>query len=265
MPSKIVKNEYSPYGDVGNEYEKDSDCSEDEEIDNIHEDIPDNEDYFFEDVEENELNLAIIEEDIDEIKEAIKNNVKGDGKTLFYAIKTTNNDIIDLIMQYDTPVVSSVLAESIRYVNDSKILDKLIIYLKDKDRLNLKKRSMYTDFSIEDSVITEGREYFNRAFNTSSKEKQEKKKIIFSLLFRNCLKTEVEELKNKLKKLRIKTINGKDINDILSQDELCELIQNEFDIQIDKYDDFNLEIIKPAIINTKNDNDDDDDDDDELN
>jgi hypothetical protein len=277
MPSKIVKDKFGYY-----EYEKDSDCSEDEEIDRIieyyeDETIPEYDPglYDDEDYEKNELNRAIVSNNIDRIKKAIENNVKGDGRSLFLAIMSKNNDIIDLIMQYDTPVITSILAESIYYIDDPELLDKLIIYLKDKHRLNLKKRGLLNENAVEDHIIKMGKQKFDPFYNPYSKEKEEKKKIILSLLFRNCLVTELEELKNKLIKLEIKTINNKDINSISSQKELCKLIQYQFDIQIDKYDDFNLEIMKPAIKNTKdddddenddeNDDDDDDDDDNELN
>jgi hypothetical protein len=260
MPSKIHKLPKVFNNDgLFIEYEKDSDCSEDEEIDKLHKSIAGHLEPDFYEIEKNKLNLAIIKKDIKLVKEYIDNGILPDSKTLYYAINTENLDIIDLIMEQDIPIVTGVLAEAMRTVYNLDVLDKLIKYLRDKKKLNVKKRRMYDEDSVEDHIIQQARILMNKVYV----KHPDREKIIFPLLFRNCLETEVEELKNKLKKLKIKTINGKDINDISSQDELCELIKNQFNIQIDKYDDFNLEIIKPAIINTKNDNDDDDDD--ELN
>jgi hypothetical protein len=96
--------------------------------------------------EKNELNLAIISEDIDKIKAAIKNNIKGDCKSLYYAILTDDNDIIELIHN-----------------------------LKHPNGLNIKKSCFYIG-STEDNLINDGRTLLNPHFINYSKEKIDKKK-----------------------------------------------------------------------------------------
>jgi hypothetical protein len=84
------------------------------------------------------------------------------------------------------------------------------------------------------------------------------KQRLFSLLFRSCALTKVAELRRKLRRLNIDKIDGKSIDSINSETELCYLIVTGLKVNVTKYDGFNYSITKPPVR-------DDDDDDDDVN
>jgi hypothetical protein len=67
-------------------------------------------------------------------------------------------------------------------------------------------------------------------------------KGLFSLIFRSCVLREVAELRETLHNLKINQINGKPIDSISSETELCDLIDHGLNVNIHKYDNNSYEM-----------------------
>jgi len=92
---------------------------------------------------------------------------------------------------------------------------------------------------------------FNEEMYRKIKEVLEQR--LFSLIFRSCALKEVDELRTKLHNLGINEIDGKPINGIKSETDLCDLIESGLKVDIHKYDTFDYTKIKVAV---RDDNDD---------
>jgi len=153
-------------------------------------------------------------------------------------------------MKYETDIQAEKIIDiAIDNYSKKNVLDKLIKY--EQFNNGILEYIKYYDTKLYKSSMNVTPEMYESIKNVI-------KQRLFSLLFRSCALTKVAELRRKLRRLNIDKIDGKPIDDINSETELCDLIVTGLKVNVTKYDGFNYSITKPPV---RDDDDDDDDDD----
>ena len=125
--------------------------------------------------------------------------------------------MVKLILSYDPYVSPNIIKNIFDLLDDTNIINVIINYLIKIDKLNFSK-------SIINSLLK------NESYS------EEKKDIIKSLLFRQCINQDIDELKRRLRYLHVNIINNIPIDDIKSSIILCDLINKNLYFNIHKYD-----------------------------
>jgi hypothetical protein len=163
---------------------------------------------------------AIKEGDMDTIKFVMDNGIKLGISEIRDVFFTNNIEIIKLILSYNPYFDHYILTHVFYDINDIECIDYVIKYL------------INNDISLYDIPKIKNTDRFSKG----------KKDLLHSIIFRQCITTELDILKNNLKDLNISRINGILINDIRSTIELCHLIKENLDFNINKYDNDSYEL-----------------------
>jgi len=140
-------------------------------------------------------------------------------------------------MNYKTDIEAATIIDiAIDNYNENNALDKLIKYLTFNNRI-IENIKYMNELNYNSRTMEFTSEMFEDIKNTT---------IIF-LLFRSCALTEVDKLRKNLHTLKIDEIDGKPIDGINSEKELCDLIVNGLKVDIHKYDTFDYTKIKVAV------------------
>jgi len=155
--------------------------------------------------------------DVEEVKSAIDNGQKITLEVINAAIDSNDINMVKLILSYDPYVSPNIIKNIFDLLDDTNIINVIINYLIKIDKLNFSK-------SIINSLLK------NESYS------EEKKDIIKSLLFRQCINQDIDELKRRLRYLHVNIINNIPIDDIKSSIILCDLINKNLYFNIHKYD-----------------------------
>jgi hypothetical protein len=126
--------------------------------------------------------------------------------------ETMFNIIIDNIK-------TNVLDELVKHENFNKLISALNDLRQDRFKI---------PFQVEDEIYVNIKDVLEKG--------------LFSLIFRSCALREVDKLRETLHNLKINKINGKPIDNINSETELCDLIEHGLNVNIHKYDNDSYEM-----------------------
>jgi len=226
---------------------------------------------------ESELLTAIRKDDEENVRVLLERGIKPNVDCIKVGFYKKNANIINLLFKhrnynsdqyYDTYQIlinDLLVALDINFMNYASgiqaetIINSVIDNYKNNNVLDILIK--HKDFNKLIYKLNLIRENFYEIFYDNKKLYKEIKDVVeeqlFSLIFRSCALTEVDELRKKLHDLGINEIDGKPINGIKSETDLCNLIEKGLKVDIHKYDDIDYTKIKPAIRRVTYDDDDD--------
>jgi hypothetical protein len=172
---------------------------------------------------ETELNKALINKEVSKAYQLLEDGEKLTQNSLLYSVRSNEPYLVQYILKKKNiptdlyTIKYMIFPIAITEANNTpSIINMLIEYLKNNNYLEL-------DKSFIDSIISE--------LNDSNNKNKETQKILYSLIFKSCVETEAEKLRQILKDLGVVTINNQELID-LDSEELCKLIESQYNINV---------------------------------
>ena len=172
---------------------------------------------------ETELNKALIKKEVSKAYQLLEDGEKLTHNSLLYSVRSNEPYLVQYILKKKNiptdlyTIKYMIFPLAITEANNTpSIINMLIEYLKNNNYLEL-------DKNFIDSIISE--------LNDPNNKNKETQKILYSLIFKSCIETEAEKLRQILKDLGVTTINNQELID-LDSEELCKLIESQYDINV---------------------------------
>jgi len=163
--------------------------------------------------------------DINNIRRMLNEGLNISKFIIVTTFKSFNIEIVRLILSYQPVLDKNTVIDLLKSIDNIDIINELLKYLFNYDSTKL-------DFTIDEitEIISDSESFYDYS--------QEKKDLLNSLIFKHCVDSQIEDLKDKLKLFNVVSINGVPIDNYnKSTKELCNIIKTKYKIDINKFDD----------------------------